>query len=129
MNFQKIIQKTVRSALPYLGAGIMMFLGGASMQSCSPYKTISGTAEIIMVKYNQEEIEKIDLVSIKMNNDKNEIYHIKFNEPKPSDSVFNTYHLKKIKLQSRNTKKELRKMKKENKKYEFSSYEAIKLSN
>jgi hypothetical protein len=121
------LKNTLGKILTYGFISTMALSGASSIQSCSPYEKISGKAEIVMVKYSQESNEKIDLVSVKMNNEEKSIYHVKFDEPKNLDSIINIYHLQDIKLRSKNTKRELRKKKEKNKDLEFVSYEAFKL--
>jgi hypothetical protein len=106
------LKKTLGKILTYGFISTMALSGASSIQSCSPYKTISGKAEIVAWKTTEDK-NYVEKLGLKINREQQN-YLISFKTPQKLDSVFN-YINNTNKIQLKILKEDLKKAKKEKK--------------
>jgi hypothetical protein len=113
MNLKDLVEKTARSALPYLGAGIMI-IGGASMQSCSMSEYTTKKAKLEIVGFAKDSNKYIS-VGIQSLDEEKLGYSIQFDKPQ-TEKIFTEYNsgkIVKVKVKKTDLEKGLEKIKSE----------------
>ncbi len=81
MKLKKIIQMNVRNTILLIGAGVMMFAGVASLQSCSINKYTTEKAKLEIVTYNKNKDNKYTSVTLVSKNNNKIGYNLEFKKP------------------------------------------------